>query len=219
MPLDPAAKYPSGFFRRRDESDDGGFYQPARLVTHIDDDAIRAVGMLYDELGIGFGTKSPVLDLMSSWVSHFTQRPESLTVLGMNDHELLANEMASERVIHDLNRVPQLPFADGSFGAAVCCVSVDYLTRPFEVFGEVARVLSPSSPFVCTFSNRCFPTKVIQGWLSLNDRGRGELVADYFRFATVDGEPAFTEPTIRRCTPSASSSDPILAVIADRHGP
>lgn len=217
--VDPASRFPAGFFRRQDESDDAGFYRPNRLVTHIDDGAIRVVGTLYEELGIGTGSKSPVLDLMSSWVSHFRERPEALTVLGMNDHELLANEMATTRVVHDLNRVPVLPFSDGSFGAAVCCVSVDYLVRPFEVFSEVARVLSPSAPFVCTFSNRCFPTKVIQGWLTLNDRGRSELVADYFRSALVKGSPAFAGPTVRRCTPLDASGDPIIAVLAERAGP
>lgn len=216
MSIDPASRYPAGFFRRRDESNDSEFYQPTRLVTHIDDDAIAAIGKLYDELGIGFGGKSPVLDLMSSWVSHFSRRPVALTVLGMNEHELLANNMAETRIVHDLNQLPLLPFPDRSFGAAVCCVSVDYLVQPFAVVSEVARVLSPSAPFVCTFSNRCFPTKVIQGWMSLNDRGRGELVADYFRSAVVDGEPAFSEPIVRRCTPLASRGDPIIAVVAER---
>ena len=45
--------------------------------------------------------------------------------------------------MHDLNATRSLPFADDSFDAAVCCVSVDYLVRPIEVFADVARVVRP----------------------------------------------------------------------------
>ena len=60
--------FPPGFFDRVDASDDTAFYEMPRLVTHIDDGAIAAVGALYDELGLA-GTD--VLDLMGSWISHF----------------------------------------------------------------------------------------------------------------------------------------------------
>lgn len=45
-----------------------------------------------------------------------------------------------------------------------CCwnllaVSVDYLTRPLEVFQEMHRCLKPGGLAVMSFSNRCFPTK------------------------------------------------------------
>ena len=40
--------FPSGFFGRSDEIDDTVFYEPVRLVQHIDDAAIAAVGALYD---------------------------------------------------------------------------------------------------------------------------------------------------------------------------
>src|SRR5262249_51503280 len=77
---DVSIAFPPGFFDRVDPSPDPVFYRPLRLVTHIDDDAIAAVGALYDELGID----GEVLDLMSSWVSHFNKKPGRLTVLGMN---------------------------------------------------------------------------------------------------------------------------------------
>ena len=63
--------FPPGFFARDDERPDPDFYATPRLVTHIDDGAIAAVGELYDELGLD----GDVLDLMSSWVSHFRTRP------------------------------------------------------------------------------------------------------------------------------------------------
>ena len=38
-------------------------------------------------------------------------------------------------------------------------MSVDYLTRPLEVFREMHRCLKPGGLAVMSFSNRCFPTK------------------------------------------------------------
>jgi SAM-dependent methyltransferase len=197
--------FPPGFFDRADPTPDPHFYGFARLVTHIDDGAIAAVGDLYDELQI----TGSVLDLMGSWVSHFHTAPEHLTVLGMNAEELAANPQAAATVVHDLNRDPRLPFAADSFDAAVCCVSVDYLTRPLEVFADVARVLRAGAPLVCTFSNRCFPTKAIRGWLESTDEQHCEIVADYFRIAG-----GWEEPIVERRTPLLQFGDPLFAVTA-----
>jgi SAM-dependent methyltransferase len=199
--------FPPGFFERYDPSPDAVFYSWPRLVTHIDDQAISAVGGLYDELGV----KGEVLDLMSSWVSHFRTPPARLTVLGMNADELDANPAAAVRVVHDLNANPRLPFDEGSFDAAVCCVSVDYLTRPVEVFRDVARVLRPDAPYVCTFSNRCFPSKAIRGWLSTSDEQHCEIVGSYFDLAG-----GWSEPRYQRRTPTRYPGDPLMAVWAYR---
>jgi SAM-dependent methyltransferase len=201
------AAFPPGFFDRADGGDDTTFYSWPRLVTHIDDPAIGAVGALYDELGLA----GEILDLMGSWVSHFRTRPERLTVLGMNAEELAANPDAASTVVHDLNSDPRLPFPDASFDAAVCCVSVDYLTRPLEVFTDVARVLRPGGPFVCTFSNRCFPTKAIRGWLQTDDDGHCAIIERYFRLA-----PGWGDPQTERRTPRSHPGDPLLAVWASR---
>ena len=104
--------WPPGFFDRQDPSDDAGFYAPPRFVTHIDDDAVRAVCDLYDELGVPDGR---TLDLMSSWVSHLSRAPvDGLTVLGMNARELHAIPLADEVVVQDLNVDPRPPFEDAS---------------------------------------------------------------------------------------------------------
>jgi len=199
--------FPDGFFDRTDPATDVEFYEPTRLVTHIDEGAIAAVGELYEELGIG----GQVLDLMGSWVSHFRTAPEHLTVLGMNATELAENPAAASTVVHDLNSDPRLPFADESFDAAVCCVSVDYLIRPVEVFADVARVVRPGGLFVCTFSNRCFPSKAIRGWLYSSDVQHCEIVTEYFRRA--DGwDPAVAQ----RRTDPADRGDPLYAVWATR---
>ncbi len=199
--------FPAGFFTRADQGDDRRFYGQARLVQHIDDGAIAAVRDLYDELGL-YGE---VLDLCSSWVSHLARTPQRLVVLGMNAVELEQNPQAAERVVHDLNRDPTLPFDDASFDGAMCTVSVDYLIRPLEVFDEVARVLRPGAPFVCTFSNRCFPTKAIRGWLATDDEFHLRLVAEYFRRSTGWDEAHIEQ----RPTPG----DPLFAVWAHRSRP
>ncbi len=201
--MDPEP-FPPGFFERFDEQPDDVFYGPSRLVTHIDDGAIAAVGGLYERLGL----TGDVLDVMSSWVSHFRAMPASLTVLGMNESELAANPMATARVVHDLNADPRLPFGDAVFDAVTCCVSVDYLVRPVELFVDAARVLRPGGLFVVTFSNRCFPTKAIKGWLANDDMGRLAIVRAYF-----ERSGAFAEPSLAHCNPGAPG-DPVYAAWA-----
>ena len=196
--------FPSGFFDRADTGVDTTFYVAPRLVTHIDDRAIAAVGTLYTELGL----VGEVLDLMSSWVSHFPVAPRRLVGLGLNAVELAANPMLAAHAVHDLNADPVLPFPDASFDDATCCVSVDYLTAPVAVFREVARVLRPGGRFVVTFSNRCFPTKAIRGWLATDDAQHVQIVDAYFRSAGGFG-PA--QAALR--TPPASG-DPLYAVWA-----
>ena len=204
--------YPDWFFDRDDPTPDDGFYDSPRLVTHIDDGAITAVGDLYADLGLD-GPDTRVLDLMSSWISHLHREPGELVVLGMNAAELEANPMATERVVRDLNADPTLPFADDSFDAVLCCVSIDYLVHPIDVLAEAARVLKPTAPVVITFSNRCFPTKAIHGWLATDDRGHTEIVASYLRAAG-----GFDEPQIKRRTPEPEhySGDPLYGVVARR---
>ena len=212
--------FPSWFFERDDESPDTRFYGPPRLVTHIDDGAIAAVGDLYAELGIdGAAPGGRVIDLMSSWISHFRTPPAELVVLGMNAAELDANAAATERVVRDLNVDPALPFPDTSFDAAVCCVSIDYLVHPVEVLAEVSRILKPGGVVALTFSNRCFPTKAVHGWLALDDAGRCGVVAEYLRRAG-----GLTEPVAELRTPPGPAEggsyrgDPLYAGTARRIG-
>jgi SAM-dependent methyltransferase len=210
MATRPDARYdsfPTGFFDRADEQSDDAFYAPPRLVTHIDDGAIAAVGTLYAELGL----VGDVLDLCSSWVSHFRTAPANLVTLGMNEAELSRNPQAAEWLVHDLNADPTLPFPDAAFDAATCCVSVDYLVRPLEIFDEAARVLRPGGLFVCTFSNRCFPTKAIRGWLAADDGAHLEIVSEYFRQSH-----GWSAVTPQRRTPMDHRGDPLFAVWAER---
>ena len=198
---------PSGSFKRYDESDDGAFYVYPRLTAHIDDPARAALTqLLREELPPG----GQILDLMSSYVSHLP--PEvgygRVVGLGMNDDELRLNAQLDERLTQDLNQNPGLPFADASFDGAACTVSVQYLTRPVEVFAEVGRVLRPGAPFVVSFSNRCFPSKAVQIWVNSSDAQHMELVGRYFELAGRVGAIRSFDRSPRRWL-----SDPLFAVL------
>merc|ERR1712039_1151163 len=108
---------------------------------------------------------------------------------GMSAAELEANKQLSSSIASDLNKKPELPFADSSFDVVTCVVSVDYLTSPLEVFREVNRVLKPGGRFIISQSNRVFPTKAIAIWLLLDDLNHLRLIGQYFHFAG-----GFTEP-------------------------
>ena len=209
---DPCAGFPPGFFTRADDRGDAVFYTPPRLVTHIDDAAIGAVGELYAELDIDGAAPAPrrVLDLMSSWVSHFRTPPAELVVLGMNAEELAANPAATQRLVHDLNADPRVPLPDAEVDAVVCCVSIDYLTRPIEELADAGRVLRPGGPLAVTFSDRCFPTKAVRGWLATDDDQHGRVVAELVRRTGL-----FDEPRVELRTPPGVG-DPLYAVTATR---
>jgi SAM-dependent methyltransferase len=186
--------FPNGFFSKQDTQDDGVFYTAARKVVHIDDGAIRAATALYDRLLLPLLPEVPtanaaVLDLMSSWRSHLSAEVAAHPVvgLGMNGEEMADNPQLKAHHVQNLNRTPRLPFDDGQFAGAVCTVSVQYLTQPAAVFGEVARVLRPGGVFAVTFSNRCFPSKAINGWLQMSDAQHLALVARYFELSGNNG--------------------------------
>jgi FKBP-type peptidyl-prolyl cis-trans isomerase 2 len=166
-------------FARGDADDDAVFYSRPRFVNHLDSTALKQVRRHYARL-IPRGAR--VLDLMSSMNSHLDPGLElsSVVGLGMNADELAANERLNQRVVHDLNREPRLPFADADFDAVICTVSVEYLVHPFEVFREVARALRPGGKFVVTFSNRWFPPKAVSIWTDLHPFERMGLVLEYF---------------------------------------
>ena len=175
---------PTDFFERKafdreDPADDQLFYRRPRMVQHIDARAVQTITALYGRL---IPPNSRILDLMSSWTSHLPAdlATQSVAGLGLNGDELAANERLSERVVHDLNRQPRLPFDDGAFDAAICTVSVEYLTQPLAVFEEMARVLAPGGIFIVTFSNRWFPPKAIQIWKELHPFERMGLVREFF---------------------------------------
>jgi SAM-dependent methyltransferase len=193
-------------FAKADATPDDAFYLPPRRVVHIDEGAIGAVTQLYREL---LPTDGEILDLMSSWRSHLPPEIAYSRVigLGMNAAEMADNGQLTGFTVQNLNENSTLPFADGEFDGAGCCVSVQYLQQPVAVFREVSRVLRPGAPFVVTFSNRCFPTKAINLWRYTNDEEHTQVVTLYFAAAS-----GWRDITMRNASPA--QGDPLYAVWA-----
>ncbi|HEX3863168.1 MAG TPA: methyltransferase domain-containing protein [Stellaceae bacterium] len=173
---------PHGAFDKIDGEDDEAFYEPPRLVYHIDDGAVAALTEFYRTTLPAGGV---VLDLMSSWVSHLPPGIDYAEVIGhgMNAAELAANPRLARWFVQNLNRDPVLPLADASIDAVTMCVSIQYLQRPVSVLREVARVLRPGGIVAISFSNRCFWTKAVAIWRGLDDEGHAHLAKLYVQHA------------------------------------
>jgi len=202
-------RFPPEFFRRLDESDDADFYAEPRLVTHIDDATIAALTQLYRERLPAGGA---ILDLMSSWVSHLPADVGFARVagLGMNRCELEHNPRLTDFAIHNLNAMPELPYPDVTFDAVVNAVSIQYLTRPVEVYASVRRVLKPGGLALIATSHRCFPSKAILAWHGASPPDRLRLLARYFELAGFD-----RAESVDRSPPHA---DPLWVIMARRTG-
>jgi SAM-dependent methyltransferase len=207
--MPPELDLPPPFFDRQDETDDANFYSIPRFVVHIDAATIAALTEVYREL---LPRQGAVLDLMSSWVSHLPEDKELARVagLGMNALELAKNSRLTDYLVQDLNLQPELPYDTASFDAVVNAVSIQYLTRPVEVFRSCARVLRPGGLHVVALSHRCFPTKAIRAWHVLPAMQRLEVVQAYFRNAG-----GYAPPTVLDRSPAGA--DPLWIVMARRN--
>ena len=169
-------------FTRADESPDRLFYVMPRLVVHIDDHAIATIGELFRDV---IPANSVVLDLMCSWRSHWPSgHPKArMAGVGLNAVEMQENPDLDDFMVHDVNVDPKLRYEDDTFDAVVITVSIQYLTKPIEVFRDVNRILKPDGLFLVIFSNRMFFTKAVKIWTTSNDGFRMDLVASYFEYA------------------------------------
>jgi len=211
-------------FSRMDEGDDAKFYSVDRFISHIDTLALQTVEKLIGELII---EKNPVvLDLMAGWDTHVPShlKPSRVVGLGLNRNELEKNKALSEVIIHDINKDPQLPFPDGTFDAVINTVSVDYMTKPIQVFREVGRILKPGGLFLVIFSNRMFPQKAVKVWQESSEDERVLLVEDFFSKADLFERPSVflsrgkPRPKDDKYACYGIVSDPIYAVYGERKG-
>ena len=134
-------------FERQDESDDSLFYSQPRLVYHIDEFAVAALTKYYAR---NFKDGEDVLDVCSSWVSHYPEdwRGGNVVGLGMNELELGENGRLSSYVVRDLNEDPTLPFPDGSFGTVLCTEVVEHIPFPDRALREFRRILAPGGVLI-----------------------------------------------------------------------
>ena len=210
------AKYPysAGDFKRLDEDVDTNFYKQPKLVYHIDEGAVASLTHYYDA---NIADGSDVLDICSSWVSHyprtFPSRMKSLVGTGINTLELACNDQLTSFKQADLNVKPVLPFPDKSFDVVTCVVSFDYLTQPREVMKEVRRVLRPGGKVILSQSNRCFFTKAVGVWTAdMSDRAHLRVLSTYMHFTDGLGTPKSLDISAK----GFGTNDPMYIVEATR---
>ncbi|PCJ91027.1 MAG: methyltransferase type 11 [Porticoccaceae bacterium] len=199
-------KFSDDAFRRMDEAPDEKFYAIPRFTSHIDFGAIESVTELYRKY---LPENSYILDLMSSFLSHFPADKcySHVVGLGMNEREMANNKQLDEWVVHDLNDQPKLPFKNNFFDAGTICVSIDYLTDPVAVIKNMGRVLKKDAPLIITYSNRYFESKATAAWLSLSDEQRAYLIKSF-----LEETQCFGDIELMDCSPEMG--DPLYAVIA-----
>lgn len=205
-----------------DPSSDASFYSSPRFVTHIDDHAISLLQRYYGSVlpspapasPPGSATRRPrVLDLCSSWISHY---PPSLAEdvksgrdvgidmagTGMSAPELAANPLFGGKaadarwVVKDLNVDPSVPTLDTLYPSpgpsdvedarvdmTTLTVSIDYLTNPVAVLKSLLETTREGGTVHLAISNRCLPTKAVGRWLKIGEEERLEMVGDYLWFA------------------------------------
>lgn len=210
-------------FSRQDEGDDRTFYRQERFVDHLDATALSTVRQVIGSL---VTEEHPViLDLMAGPDSHLPAglSPARIVGLGLNQNELESNPALDERVVHDLNRDPVLPFEDGVFDVVLNVISVQYLTRPFEVFSEVARVLAPGGLHLVVFSNRMFEQKAVKIWRQAGSEERVWMVEDFFADGGFGQPQVFVSEGLPRPEDDKYAelgipSDPVYAVYAEAPG-
>lgn len=208
-------------FKRQDESEDIIFYKEPRITTHIDSKCHENLLEIYRRL---LPKNGNILDLMSSYQSHV---PESENIrligLGLNEEEMKQNRSLSKYIIHDINKNPKLPFVDEEFDAVVCDLSIEYVTKPFELIKEVRRILKKDGIFTVSFSNRYFPTKVVKIWIDLHEFERMGYVLELllreggfknFKTFSVKG---FRRPYDDKYFGCTLFSDPLYLVYAEKN--
>ena len=85
------------------------------------------------------------------------------------------------------------------------------VSKPYEIFAEIARLLKPGAMFAVAFSNRTFPTKSVSIWRSSSVAERSDLIQTYMNstgwFGSIQFEDLSAAPGV---------SDSIYAISARR---
>ena len=94
----------------QDPSDDQLFYLIPKFVQHAGAECRESLTKYY---GCVLPDKGDVLDLCSSWTSHYPKnyKAKRCAALGLNALELLANPSKTEWTVQNLNKDPTLPYA------------------------------------------------------------------------------------------------------------
>lgn len=156
-----------------DTTTDTNFYSTPRFVTHIDDHAIETLAQYYDT---ALPRKGRILDLCSSWISHFpasldeaaTNGDLEVAGVGMSVPELKANKLLQGKwAVHDLNASPDLPDIKGLFRGKFANARKAAPSEPEEVVQE----LLDATACVVSIDYLTSPVKVLESTLKNTKAG------------------------------------------------
>jgi len=206
-------------FSRMDESPDMDMYAKPRFVQHLDDASLDRLTEVYRSAFRSAPRGFAALDLCSSWTSHYPQElleDARVAVHGLNEAELAKNKQATERHVQDLNADARLPWEDDTFDFVTLALSVQYLTDPRAVFGEVHRVMKPGGMALVAFSHRCFLEKCVRAWAeeTYDGEGHAHIVGRYFQHGPKGGWE-----NLSSADASPQHGDPIWLVTATKAAP
>ena len=225
-------------FNRENEVPDPEFYAAPRLYHHMDPAARYALRLFFEEAFEG--NEAPIiLDLCSSWASHFPELREFGAVIGvgLNEEELSRNGNLTAFVVHDLNAASAVPgVADaamarapankadsceqkvepegcGPFDFVTCTLGIEYLVRPVDVLVEALRLLKLGGVCILAFTGRSLSSKTVRVWSAATPGQRLWLAATYFRLAHTDCW-RFTDIAAIDLSPDPGRSDSLYVVKA-----
>jgi SAM-dependent methyltransferase len=125
-----------------------------------------------------------VLDLLAGAESYLDPAvPFTVVGLAGTLGELRDNPALAERVVHDVNEDPRLPFADGGFDAVLLTLGAGRLRLPLEVFRDIHRVLAPSGTVAMTFLHPALDRRFTRMWAFGDDRDHVVLAESFVSFA------------------------------------
>tara|TARA_Y100001968_G_C19365105_1_gene722078 strand:- start:143 stop:790 length:648 start_codon:yes stop_codon:yes gene_type:complete len=156
---------------KQDSNDDTQFYITPRFVHHLDIGFRTRLTHLYTEY---ISPNSVVLDLMSSWVSHYPIDLKLKEVIGhgLNKEELNSNRQLSRYWVQNLNNSQILPLQENTIDFCTIVAGWQYLQEPEALSCEIRRVIKPKGSLIVSFSDRAFWTKSPRIWIESTNYSR-----------------------------------------------
>ncbi|KAF2185984.1 hypothetical protein K469DRAFT_574169, partial [Zopfia rhizophila CBS 207.26] len=193
----------------RDEYPDGTFYQIPRPAHRLDDHGIRNLKQCYTHFLFNRGH---ILDLCAGRTNCLPpdleasiQRNEPSAIgIGLDEVEMDGNpDLNGCRLEHDLKMTLQFPLAFPIerledyittiiasqaeliclYNAAICVLSIDYLTRPREVLYHMRLQMEYGGMMHIVVTDRSSNAKVISRWVESSYIERLRSVSDYLHFS------------------------------------
>ena len=199
---------------KMDLSDDQIFYQQPRYCHHLSESFRNRLTNLYSEY---LCEHHVVLDLMSSWVSHFPTHIKFKKVIGhgLNEAELDSNKRLDSFWVQNLNKIQNMPIEDSSIDVGLIVAGWQYLQYPEKVSSELSRIIKPSSLLIISFTNRAFWTKAPNIWTYSSEGKRIEYVISVLQANGWRVEKIINEKTYEKKIYGfySKESDPFYSVV------